>query len=451
MKNFFIPNSSNNHKPYLLRNSALLIYTLLLFLFNTYSGFLGISQVSASTITSLNIVNLTNDERETYGLEKLTVNSDLSAAALAKANNMFAKQYWDHFGPNGETPWQFIKEAGYKYVYAGENLAKGFKTAEGVVQAWMASPTHRENLLSGNYKEIGIAAVSGELLGENVVLVVQMFGNRTTDVSESVKPSVVEPGSEEGDIKSIDIIYPQDGEILNDAGLDIRGRASGVSGEYTIAVLEESEDLGEAQSEDPSWTFNKDSDWTEGEHVITAILSEDDEINDSVAFTIDSDPPEIKEGTLSIERQTGGWKVEVQVDGEPASVNLVSGENTILVTKDGDTYISEIEDAQLSARTVIIASDKLGNTAELDISQLFERPVSEGIMGTISGLVSGIDVRNTFNILFATFILALLGTEFYVYFKKGMLAKKANSMLTIGVWWLLLVVGIANGFRGTIG
>ena len=65
----------------------------------------------------------------------MSPNAKLVAAAQAKANNMFELQYWDHFGPNGETPWMFISQAGYVYVYAGENLAKGFRTAEGVHEA----------------------------------------------------------------------------------------------------------------------------------------------------------------------------------------------------------------------------------------------------------------------------------------------------------------------------
>jgi hypothetical protein len=121
------------------------------------------------------------------------------------------EQHWDHFGPNGETPWQFIRAEGYNYVYAGENLAKGFQTAEGVHEAWMASPTHAANIMSGNYKDIGVAVVQGVLLGKQTTLVVQMFGNLTTNVagtatSGSIKSSsgtVV--GNEHGEIKSIRI------------------------------------------------------------------------------------------------------------------------------------------------------------------------------------------------------------------------------------------------------
>ncbi|HVX93179.1 MAG TPA: CAP domain-containing protein, partial [Candidatus Dojkabacteria bacterium] len=159
MQDWFLPTQNNNYKPRLLNHYSLSIYTLVLFLLNVFGTTLFPLVARASDITSGNIVSLTNQEREKYGLPDLKTNIYLTAAAQLKANNMFKEQYWDHFGPNGESPWQFIKQSGYSYVYAGENLAKGFQTSEGVVQAWMASPTHRENLLSGNYKDIGIAAV----------------------------------------------------------------------------------------------------------------------------------------------------------------------------------------------------------------------------------------------------------------------------------------------------
>ena len=130
LKNCLIPTKENNYKAYLLRKVSILIYSFILIFVNSFGGLLGINQAYASAITPNNIIYLTNQERGKLGLTALTSNAKLSAAAQAKANDMFAKQYWDHFGPNGETPWQFIRGAGYSYVYAGENLAKGFRTLE---------------------------------------------------------------------------------------------------------------------------------------------------------------------------------------------------------------------------------------------------------------------------------------------------------------------------------
>ena len=100
----------------------------------------------------------------------------MAEAAREKALNMFKNNYWAHYGPNGETPWQFVLEAGYQYEYAGENLAKNFLFSDGVMEAWMDSETHRENILRDEYTEVGFAVVNGLLEGEETTLVVQMFG-----------------------------------------------------------------------------------------------------------------------------------------------------------------------------------------------------------------------------------------------------------------------------------
>ncbi|MFA7682772.1 MAG: CAP domain-containing protein, partial [Candidatus Dojkabacteria bacterium] len=119
MKELFIPTKKNNYKPYLLRKLFLASYTVILVVVNTFGGVLGISKIAASDINSATLISLTNQERTVAGLNTLNNNSLLVSAAQAKAQNMFEQQYWDHFGPNGETPWQFITASGYSYVYAG--------------------------------------------------------------------------------------------------------------------------------------------------------------------------------------------------------------------------------------------------------------------------------------------------------------------------------------------
>ncbi|HSX19300.1 MAG TPA: CAP domain-containing protein [Candidatus Saccharimonadales bacterium] len=132
--------------------------------------------LGTATFSADQIIALTNQKRAQNGLGALSYNSQLAAAASAKAANMFAENYWAHFSPSGKSPWQFITAAGYRYVFAGENLARDFDNADAVVNAWMNSPSHRDNLLDKNFKEVGVAVVSGKLTGHDGILVVQEFG-----------------------------------------------------------------------------------------------------------------------------------------------------------------------------------------------------------------------------------------------------------------------------------
>jgi hypothetical protein len=113
-------------------------------------------------------------------------NGQLSAAAQGKAQHMFANNYWDHFAPDGTSPWDFIVNSGYKYKFAGENLAYNYMFSDDVVNAWMDSPSHRANIVRAEYTEIGFAVQNGNLLGEDTTLVVQMFG--TPQQSNSIVP-----------------------------------------------------------------------------------------------------------------------------------------------------------------------------------------------------------------------------------------------------------------------
>lgn len=176
-------------------------------------GVLGVE----SSITKEELINLTNKERTKKGLPILRQNLQLSLAAAAKASNMFEENYWSHYSPSGKDPWGFITASGYKFSYAGENLARNFYASSDVVEAWMASPTHRENILNPKYQEVGIAAVYGVLKGQQTVLVVQEFGTpveaiailpgeegaRTSGVSEfagnvNVLPQTLIAGSKTG-------------------------------------------------------------------------------------------------------------------------------------------------------------------------------------------------------------------------------------------------------------
>src|SRR3990167_4986150 len=174
-----------HHRAKALNFSYLVSYLLVLVLFGSglYLIKLKAPQILGQvTFSSDQIIALTNGKRAQSGLAALSFNSQLSQAAVSKVQDMYAADYWAHNSPSGRTPWSFISASGYRYLYAGENLARDFSDASSVVDAWMASPSHRSNILDDHFREIGVAVASGNLEGREVVLVVQMFGTPVSQI-----------------------------------------------------------------------------------------------------------------------------------------------------------------------------------------------------------------------------------------------------------------------------
>lgn len=186
----FIPHEENNFRAKSLHTDFLTVYLVIAFLMMLAFKQGGIHDVLgfATDISVEKLYQLTNEQRQKNNLTTLSLNPALTLAAKRKAENMFQENYWSHYSPDGKTPWDFILGAGYKYEYAGENLAKNFLFSNGVVDAWMNSPTHRDNLLKKEYTEVGYAIVNGVLNGEQTTLVVQEFGKPMT--SSFTPPSV---------------------------------------------------------------------------------------------------------------------------------------------------------------------------------------------------------------------------------------------------------------------
>lgn len=190
LQHLLIPHESNNQKAKLLHPDSLFLIALGLIAFQFILGFANKSFPKvlgyAANISPEEVIRLTNVERANNGLAPLTVNQTLSQAALAKGNDMLAKGYWAHFAPDGTSPWSFFLSFGYKYKYAGENLARDFADAGSAVNAWMASPTHRENILNANYREIGIGVVEGPLSGTDTTIIVQFFGTSLDSATANI-------------------------------------------------------------------------------------------------------------------------------------------------------------------------------------------------------------------------------------------------------------------------
>lgn len=157
----------------------------------------------ASDITIAQVLTATNHQRDTAGLPSLSIDPMLNDAARRKAADMFTFDYWAHVNPQtGREPWWFFVAVGYKYRFAGENLARDFDTTAPLVQAWINSPTHRDNLLSPRYEDTGIAVVNGTLGGIETTLVVQLFGQRQ---AVAAAPQVSAAADQKETVRSSDI------------------------------------------------------------------------------------------------------------------------------------------------------------------------------------------------------------------------------------------------------
>ncbi|UDK96305.1 LysM peptidoglycan-binding domain-containing protein [Lysinibacillus sphaericus] len=105
------------------------------------------------------VVKLVNAERAKAGLPALKEDWELSRVAKYKSQDMHDKNYFDHTSPTYGSPFAMMKKFGITYKAAGENIAKGQKSASEVVNAWMNSEGHRANILNKSYTHIGVGFV----------------------------------------------------------------------------------------------------------------------------------------------------------------------------------------------------------------------------------------------------------------------------------------------------
>lgn len=164
--------------------AGVFLITLTLFgtpLWRTIAG--GATHTAA--VISAVLVDMANADRAALGLGTLVSDPLLTAAAQAKATDMAQKSYFAHFDASGKAPWDWMHEAGYRYAHAGENLAIQFSESGDVQRAWLASPSHRANLLDERFTQVGIATAEGFYQGQPTTFVVQFFAAPAGVIAES--------------------------------------------------------------------------------------------------------------------------------------------------------------------------------------------------------------------------------------------------------------------------
>ncbi|MFZ2500687.1 MAG: CAP domain-containing protein [Minisyncoccia bacterium] len=181
LHDYFFPHKRNSHRPHIFRTASVAFIVLgVLVLEGAYltqikfvfphTSFLGAVLPSA-------LVALTNDDRTANDVSIVVENTLLAQAAQAAANDMATHGYFAHVSPDGKTPWYWLKLVGYKYQYAGQNLAVDFTDSIAVEKAWMASPDHHANIVKPQYTQIGIGTAHGTYQNKEATFVVQFFAS----------------------------------------------------------------------------------------------------------------------------------------------------------------------------------------------------------------------------------------------------------------------------------
>ncbi|MGB8816154.1 MAG: CAP domain-containing protein [Minisyncoccia bacterium] len=166
-------------------------------IFPNVSNFVSTKVSTLADVISSVLVFETNNFRALNNENRLVVSSLLTQAAQLKADDMARKGYFSHISPNGDEPWIWFDKIGYKYDYAGENLAVDFNESTDVTSAWINSAKHEANLLNTHFTEMGVGIAKGMYEGHVTNYVVQFFASpltakiNTAEVNQkSIVPSV---------------------------------------------------------------------------------------------------------------------------------------------------------------------------------------------------------------------------------------------------------------------
>lgn len=115
-----------------------------------------IPNIDATKNIEVQVQQLVNQERSKAGLQPLQMDWELQRTARVKACDMAQKGYFSHTSPTYGSPFDMMKQFGISYKTAGENIAQGQRTAAEVMQSWMNSQGHRENILKRDFSHIGV-------------------------------------------------------------------------------------------------------------------------------------------------------------------------------------------------------------------------------------------------------------------------------------------------------
>jgi len=177
----FIPQAGNAHQPRALRPKSIVYFAAVMVGLKIIVSLILLlsypepARVQEDMRNSLSV--LINNARKESGVSLLRINDELMRAAQAKADDMLARGYFDHYTPDGLPPSSFINTKAYTNRLLGENLAIDFATPVSAHRALLNSPSHRANMLYPKFEDMGVGVASGQFQGRETNIAVELFSS----------------------------------------------------------------------------------------------------------------------------------------------------------------------------------------------------------------------------------------------------------------------------------
>jgi len=472
LKQLFIPTESNNYNPGITRSAFIFLFSIIVFFTNYVIGHFDVVK-AATQMDQMAIVALHNQKRIANGLSPLSVNTLLNKSAQTKVDAMLESNCWSHYCPEGKSPWDFFDAVGYDYVYAGENLAQGFFDIESLMQAWMNSPTHKENILKPEFDEIGVGIASGNFQGvkDNIIIAVH-FGSRYEYHPNSTNTfeSTIIPSN--GDISKPVVIYPEEGVYINDNLISVTGTVENAN---YVDVIHNQQRKGLIDVSEGIFIYKPNSPYKDGEQVFEFIAYSRDGLtslnSDPRTFFIDTEVPNVLDNKVRAKSATVGDVTYITLEFS-ASEELSYSEINIkdksipctqisnltwnadiemqLFDDNSDINLHIVDFARNSNHIKIIPGNILGlydmmqssrsiNLGSINLNTFFD------LFDTVAG-----NLKIQVNLVFIIFILVILVIDFTALKRTGLTNFTGKVHLHLSNFIILFLVILLGGVGGVL-
>jgi uncharacterized protein YkwD len=449
MLSLFLPCEQNNYRARLLSTPALIILAVFLFLFNTVAGTIPVQAVSAA-IGAEDLLTLHNEERRKANLPPLRINAELMDSAQQKAEAMLELNCWSHYCPPDVEPWTFFTEAGYDYLYAGENLAEGYFNNEDVMVAWMNSPTHEENIVKPEYEEIGFGIVQGNYQGkENNIIIVVHFGTEMQHIGNTLPVTTI------AELPKPEILEPRTGAVLGTNEVTISGTAPEAT---QVTIYNHSQEWITADAGQGIFTYRA-TQLPEAKYEITArshIGARTSGLSDQVDFTVDLTPDQIQAEEFTVLQTADPTRVKLALSNSDLSdLNLSIDAEIFSFTRETDSlWTVVIPRSLLRSDTLMLLSTKdlAGNiwSGIIDPQPIITKTANLPTSPTQDRVISS-TAKTQVNIVSLILLVGLFGLDFLMLAKTGITRAGSKSHLHVAILLIVAIIALTGTFAGEVG